>query len=294
MTQLLWQGVANGSLYALIGLGYALIFGVLQLVFFAQGELSMLAAFAALGTLTFASRWLPNVSRLITIPLALLAAVFVSIAAGLASERLALRPLRSAPRVKALVTSLGVSIVLQNLVMLTVGPEAIPFATQFPIPIWRFGGVTVSGVEVAIVSVLFLCSGGLAAFLRYHRFGLAMRAVAQSPRGARLMGINPDRAVMLAFALGSSIAAVAGVFLALYHGVVKFNMGFVPGIKGFTIAILGGSGRVSGAVVAGLLVGVLEALFAGYISSDYRDMSILAILVLTLILRPQGLFGEGG
>lgn len=290
MLQQLWNGLTLGAIYGFIAIGYTLIFGIIQVIFFAQGELSMLAAFAALAVLGLCSGAVSGVSAMV---LATVAGLLVSLTAGVVSWRLALRPLRAAPRIMPLITSLGVSIVLQNAIMLTWGPQPFPFRSPINFATHDVAGVHFSTLEVMILVSLGACALCLHFFLKYHRYGLAVRAIAQSPDGARLMGMSIDRAVVAAFLVSSATAAVAGIFMALYYGVVKFNMGFVPGIKGFTIAVLGGIGNLYGALVAGLLVGVAEALFAGYVSSDYRDLFVFAILVLTLVVRPQGLLGEG-
>ena len=286
MLQQLWNGLTLGALYGLIALGYTLVFGIIQVVFFAQGELSMLAAFAALAVVT--SLGPPSIGTLL---LGLLAAIVVSVSAGVLAERIAIRPLRGAPRVLPLITSLGVSIVFQNLVMIAKGPQPFPF--RLP-DLWRSSLLQVhfSALEIVIVLCFGLCLAGIARFLKSPT-GLAIRAVAQSRDGARLMGVSVDRTVFYTFVLSSTTAALAGVLMAAYYGAAKFDMGFVPGIKGFTIAILGGVGNIWGAAVAAATVGLLETLFAGYVSSDYKDIFVFALLVLTLAVRPKGLLGEG-
>lgn len=284
----LWNGLTLGALYSLIAVGYTLIFGIIQVIFFAQGELSMLAAFAAMLVWLWAAKSVPVAVVAIGV---VVAAILVSVVAGLASEHFALRPLRNAPRVLPLITSLGLSIVFQNIVMLATKARAFPFPIKLPEEIAGFHSAHF--VELSTVVLAAVVFGALHMVLRTERFGLPIRAVAQSRDGARLMGIDADRAIQIAFVISSTTAALAGLLMGLYYGVVKFDMGFVPGIKGFTIAILGGIGNVTGALVAGLLVGISEALFAGYVSSDYKDLFVFAILVLTLLVRPHGLLGEG-
>jgi len=288
--QQIWNGLTLGALYGLIAIGYTLIFGIIQVIFFAQGELSMLAAFAALGVLMLLAAKLPAGAVLL---LAVVAAAAVSVGSGLLAERAALRPLRSAPRVKPLITSLGVSIVFQNLIMVGVGPQPFAFVTPVSFANYSALGVHFNSLEIVILLVLAAVVVVIHILLRRHRYGIAMKAIAQSRDGARLMGIQIDRTVVVAFVLSSHTAALAGVLMALYYGIAKFDMGFMPGIKGFTIAILGGIGNIYGALLAALLIGVSESIFAGYVSSDYRDLFVFAVLVLTLIVRPQGLLGEG-
>lgn len=290
MLQQIWNGLTLGALYGLIAIGYTLIFGIIQVIFFAQGELSMLAAFAALAVITLLATQLPAGVVLL---LAVVAAVAVSVGSGLLAERVALRPLRDAPRVMPLITSLGVSIVFQNLIMVGVGPQPFAFAAPVQFATYTFLGVRLSSLEIIILSVLGVVVVSIHFLLRKHRYGIAVRAIAQSRDGARLMGIGVNRTVVVAFVLSSLTAAFAGVLMAMYYGVAKFDMGFVPGIKGFTIAILGGVGNIYGALLAALLLGVSESLFAGYVSSDYRDLFVFTVLILTLIVRPQGLLGEG-
>ncbi len=290
MLQQLWNGITVGALYGVYALGYTLVFGVIQVIFFAQGELSMLAAFAAL---TIFRWWGPDARPTVWSSVVAVAGAFmVSVSAGLLSERFAIRPLLSRPRVRCLVASLGLSIIFQNIVMLTAGPQPIPFPTLFGTAGWSVSGVRVGIMDFVTVLTLGVLVLSLGMFLKHHRVGLAIRAVAQSGQGARLMGINRDHVVALTFVLSSSIAATAGILTAGFYGVARFNMGFVPGIKGFTVAILGGVGNIYGSAAAALLLGVCEALFAGFVSSSYRDLFVFAVLILTLGLRSKGLFGE--
>jgi branched-chain amino acid transport system permease protein len=254
----------------------------------------MIAAFAAMAAMAVvAGAGTGGGSPVALLLVAILAGLGASLAVGLAAERIALRPLRSAPRIKPLIASLGVSIVLQNAIMLLAGPQPRAFTLPFPVPAWTVLGANVSLLEVGMLAAVLVCAVMLQLYLGRSRQGLAIRAIAQSVMGARLMGIRIDSTVRSAFAISSATAALAGLFMASYYGLVKFNMGFVPGIKGFAIAILGGVGNVGGAVLAGFFVGIAEVFFAGYISSDYRDLFVFALLVATLVLRPQGILGRG-
>lgn len=291
MLQQLWNGVSVGSLYALIGIGYTLLFGILRVVFFAQGDLSMIAAFAALGVLSGLRSEEPGPALYLWLAAAVAAALVAAVLTGLASERVALRPLRDAPRVKPLITSLGVSIILQSAIMLYAGPNAFAFALPLPLARWDVLGVTVSVVELAIITIVLVLAIGVDRYLHRTPHGLALLAASQNREGARLMGIKLDHVTREAFVISSITAALAGLALAAHYGVAKFNMGFVPGIKGFTIAIIGGLGSVRGVVIAGVLLGVCEALFAGYVSSDYRDVLVFALLVMMFVIRPHGLLG---
>ena len=293
MIQQLWNGISMGSIYVLIAVGYTLIFGIIQVIFFAQGGLRMLAAFAALGIFVVWGKVANVYDALLLLSVVFVAGCSASIVAGLLAERIALRPLRNAPRIKPLITSLGASIVFQNAIMLSIGPQNFSIPNMISLPYCDIFGVRIGLLEILIVLAMFITVGIIQCFLSMNRYGLAIRAIAQSPTGAKLMGINPNRVISITFILSSSTAALAGIVMALYFGVVKFDMGFIPGIKGFTVAILGGIGNIPGALCAGLLLGIGEALVVGYISSDYKDLFVFALLIGTLVIRPQGLLGEG-
>lgn len=290
MLQQLWNGLTIGALYGLVGMGYTLLFGVLQLIFFAQGELLMLGAFAGLGMLALSAGG--HLPPTVLGALVVAAGIATAVGMGVFAERVTLRPLRSAPRVLALITSMGASIVLQNVILVSIGPQTIPFPSIFPTTAWEVAGVRFSLLELVLIGLVVALAAGIRLFLHRSPTGYAIRAIAQNRDGARLMGIRVDSTIMATFVISSVLAALAGLLMASYYHVVRFDMGFVPGIKGFTVAILGGVGRVEGALIAGVFIGVAEALFAGYISSDYRDLFVFGLLVLTLLLRPQGLLGE--
>jgi branched-chain amino acid transport system permease protein len=279
-------------MYALIALGYTLIFGVMRLIFFAQGEICMMGAFGALGAVSLiAGHHLQSMTA--TLVIALMGAVLIALAAGLLAERLAMRPLRQAPRTKQLIASLGVSMVLQNIVLLWVSSENVPFPKLFPETSLSLGAVVVSPIQIFIWVGSLVLMLALEWILRQTRVGLRLRAVAESVETAELDGIRVDRTMMMTFAIGSVLAGFAGVMLASYDGVAKYNMGFLPGIKGFTAAILGGFGNPGGAMLGGLILGLAESMAAGYISSTYKDLLTFALLVLILVVRPLGLTGKG-
>lgn len=289
--QQLINGVTLGCMYVLIALGYTLIFGVMRLIFFAQGELCMVGAFASIG----AASWLSgqgNISPTMTLIIALTAAVSVAVLTGVISERLAIKPIRRAARTKQLIASLGVSLILQNIVLLKVGAENFSFPHLFPEAIWTMWGAKVSPTQVFIVGCSLLLMLSLHLVLHATRIGLQLRAVSESPGTAELDGISIDRTILITFILGSVLAGFAGVMMGSYDGVAKYNMGFLPGIKGFTAAILGGIGRPVGAMIGGIVLGLAETLAAGYISSTYRDVIAFGLLILILIFRPSGLLGK--
>ena len=287
--QQLINGFTLGCVYALIALGYTLIFGVMRLIFFAQGELCMVGAFAAVISVSLLKRYfdMPPLGLLV---ITLLAAISMSVLIGILSERFAIKPLRRAARTKQLIASLGVSLILQNVVLLGLGAQTFSFPTVLPEVSWILQGVRVSAVQILVMILSLLSMLGLYWFLRFSRIGLHVRAVSEDSENAELDGINVDRAILATFILGSILAGLAGVMMGSYDGVAKYNMGFLPGIKGFTAAILGGFGNPLGAMGGGLVLGLAETLAAGYISSTYKDLIAFMLLVLILVVRPKGMF----
>ena len=292
LAQQLVNGLAIGCMYALIGLGYTLIFGVMRLIFFAQGELCMVGAIAALGAARLANDQLPGGTPMILL-IALAAAVVASAATGVLAERLAIWPIRRAARTKQLIASLGISLILQNLVLLRVSAESMPFPPLLADSRFVIGTATVTSAQLSIILGSIVLMSLLQWLLRATRIGLRIRAVAEDSETAELDGIDVRRTVMATFAIGSALAGLAGVMMGCYDGVAKYNMGFLPGIKGFTAAILGGFGQPRGAMIGGLALGLAETLAAGYISSTYKDLIAFGILVLVILVRPSGLLGGG-
>ena len=237
-------------------------------------------------------------------PLALLGAlagaVAVCMATGVLVERVAYRPLRNAPRLAPLITAIGVSIVLQNLAMIVWGRQYLSFPPVLDIEIYEVGGATVTNVQILIVAVAAVTMGGLLLLVQRTRLGRAMRATAQNREVAGLMGVDVNRVIAATFAVGSALAAVAGLLIAAYYGIAHYNMGFILGLKAFSAAVLGGIGNIPGALLGGLLLGVIESLGAGYIGdltggflgSHYQDIFAFFILILVLVFRPSGLLGE--
>lgn len=283
------NGLTTGAIYACIAIGFTLVFGIVRLIYFAQVEMAMLGAFGFAYSFVFLERLLPTAVALF---LALVTAVILAASVSCLGQRLLIQPLRDSPKVKALISSLGLSILLQNIVALWVSPDFMRFPWSIEQQ-WRLGEVVVTLVQ----GVVFLGAFGvwLLVWLVLYRTstGRCIRAVAQSREGAALMGIRSDVIIGVTFGLAAAVAAVGGILMGLHHGAMRFDMGFIPGIKGFTIAILGGIGNIHGALVAGLLLGLFEALFAGYISSDYRDVLAFGLLVAILVFRPRGILGEG-
>lgn len=295
--QQLINGLTVGSIYALIALGYTMVYGILEFINFAHGEIYMLGAYLAIIALGFLSQW--GMSGWVGAPvLVLLFAMIVAAAYGATIERVAYRPLRQAPRLSPLISALGVSIFLQNFVMLTQGARDRVFhreqlfSAAFSSGGCSFGDCQVSYIQLMIMATALLLMLGLAFFIRHTRTGRAMRAVAQDPKMARLCGVNVDSIIRLTFIIGSALGAAAGVLVALYYGLVNFYIGYVAGLKAFIAAVVGGIGSIPGAMLGGLLLGLAESLGAGYLSAQYKDVYAFIILILVLLLRPQGILGR--
>ncbi|HEX8509464.1 MAG TPA: branched-chain amino acid ABC transporter permease [Propionibacteriaceae bacterium] len=303
LLQQLINGLSLGALYALIAVGYTVVYGIVQLINFAHGEIFMVGAFGSLATwLLFPSG--PTVIWML--PLMLVAGVGVAVGMALLTERLAYRPLRNAPRLAPLITAIGVSIFLQELVRLMFGriPTFPDAKSAIPFPQIDFvtgkaidmGGVLIQRGALFTLVALAICAALLFFFVNRTRLGRAMQATSQDPDTARLMGINVNRIIMVAFGLGAALAAVAGLAWGLRYTNIDFRMGFIAGLKAFTAAVLGGIGNINGAVVGGLVLGVVEALATSYIpgtfgGSAWKDVWAFVLLILVLVFRPQGLLG---
>ena len=308
------NGVTLGGMYALIALGYTLVYGILLMINFAHSELFMCGAFVGLGVMTLLTSsaliervswlgWLAPAQQFFTQGgiaglIAMLAIVFLSSAIvvgimGVLIERLAYRPLRHAPRLAPLISAVGVSIFLQNAVLLWISASALPFPTVFiPQNITLPGGAVITTLQVLILVTAGVLLLIVDTFIGRTRVGKAMRATSQDRDAAGLMGIDINTVIALTFFIGPALGAVAGVFSGMYYGSIKFDMGFLPGIKSFTAAVLGGIGNLRGAMLGGLVLGIVESLAAGFLSSGYKDVVAFAILILVLIFRPGGLLGE--
>jgi branched-chain amino acid transport system permease protein len=294
------NGLVLGSVYALIALGYTMVYGILNLINFAHGDVLMVGALTALSTVTLLQRIFPGAPGWLLMLGGTAVAIPVCIAVSLIIERVAYRPLRNAPRLAPLITAIGVSIILQTVAMLVWGRNYRTFPSLLPQdPVAIFGAtVTVTKIIVIVLSGLIMV--GLMVLVNRSRLGRAMRATAENPRVAGLMGVNPNFVIAVTFAIGAALAAVAGVMIAATYSVAHFYMGFIPGLKAFTAAVLGGIGNIPGAMVGGLLLGLIEALGAGYIGeltngvfgSNYQDVFAFIVLCGVLILRPSGLLGE--
>ena len=278
------NGLAQGSIYALIGIGFALIFGVLGLVHFAHGEVYMIGAF--LGFMLISVFHLDIFSSLL---LAMLGAAIL----GVIVESIAFRPLRKAPDVAPMVCTLGLSVVLQNVAALIWGSDTKSIPDTIPNHVVPFLGAQISYQQVFIFAVSILLMLALQYVLYRSKIGRAIRATAQNKDAAALMGVNIDTVIAATFAVGSALGGAAGVLVGVYYNAFYPMMGFMAGLKAFTSTVLGGLTSVPGAVLGGLILGVAENLGAAYISSGYRDIFAFAILILVLLIKPSGILGRG-
>lgn len=289
--QLFFGGLTRGSIYALIALGYTMVYGIVQLINFAHGEIYMIGAFTALivaGVLTIYG--FSGISILI---IAAIVAAIYSGCYGYTLEKLAYKPLRNAPRLSPLISAIGMSIFLQNYVLLAQTSDFLPFPALIPeFAFMEPVAHIIGSPELVILITTALTMVFLVYLVRCTRTGKAMRATQQDMKMARLVGINVDRVISTTFVIGSILAAIGGVLVASYMGQVNFYIGFMAGVKAFTAAVLGGIGSIPGAVLGGLILGWTESFAAGYVSSDYEDVFAFGLLVLILILRPAGLLGK--
>jgi len=289
----IFNGVTLGGMYALIALGYTLVYGILLMINFAHSEMFMVGAYVGLGVLTVLAKnpFFTESNFGLAILFALVFGVsMVAVGImGMVIERFAYRPLRHAPRLAPLISAVGVSIFLQNAVLLWVDSRALPFPSLFPVVKWDYG---INSLKVFIVVTAIVLMFALDAFVSRTRVGKAMRATSQDREAAGLMGIDINSIIALTFFIGPAMGAVAGVFSGMYYGSVIFSMGFIPGIKSFTAAVIGGIGNLRGAMLGGFVLGIVESLTAGFLSTGYKDVVAFVILILVLIFRPGGLLGE--
>ncbi len=289
--ELVFSGLTRGSIYALIALGYTMVYGIIGLINFAHGEMYMIGAFTALIASTVLTiLGLPLYAVLI---LTALAAAVWAAAYGYTVERLAYRPLRNAPRLSPLISAIGMSIFLQNYVMLAQTSDFQPFPALIPeFAFLEPFAAVVGSTDLTILAVSALLLLLLTLLIKYTRTGKAMRATAQDQKMALLLGVNVDRVISITFVVGSALAAIGGLLIASHIGQINFSIGFIAGIKAFTAAVLGGIGSIPGAVLGSFVLGLTEAFATGYVSSDYEDVFAFSLLVLILIFRPAGLLGK--
>jgi branched-chain amino acid transport system permease protein len=294
------NGLVLGSMYALIALGYTMVYGVLNLINFAHADVLMIGAMAGLTILSMVNTVAPDLPGIVKLFIAILGAIPVCIAVNVLIERVAYRRLRNAPRLAPLITAIGVSILLQTIAMIIWGRNPIPFPQVMPSDPFEIMGALISPTQVMLLVLAAVAMISLALLVEKTKIGRAMRATAENPRIAGLMGVDSNRVIVMTFAVGAALAAVAGVMWAANYSSAQFAMGFVPGIKAFSAAVLGGIGNIYGAMLGGLLLGLIESLGAGYVGdltggflgSHYQDIFAFLVLVLVLTLRPSGIMGE--
>ena len=292
------NGLTLGSVYAVVALGYTMVYGIIQLINFAHGEVVMIGAMVAFSVITaLAGSGLPPV---VIVLAGLLAAIPVCVVVGYAMERIAYRPLRGAPRLAPLITAIGISIILQHLAMMIWSRNPLAYPQIIPLVNYDVGGATITGVQIAIILTSVLMMAALTLLVYRTKLGIAMRATSQNPQVAGLMGIDIDRVIAFTFIVGAALGAVAGVMVGTYYGIAHYTMGSLLGLKAFSAAVLGGIGNLAGAMLGGLLLGVVEALAAGYIGdltndvfgSNYQDVFAFLVLIAVLVFRPSGILGE--
>ena len=289
--ELFLGGLTRGSIYALIALGYTMVYGIIELINFAHGEIYMIGAFTALIIASVLTMLGWNVVAILVI--ASTAAVIYSSAYGYTVEKLAYKPLRRAPRLSALISAIGMSFFLQNYVLLAQTSDFLPFPSLIPdLEFWEPYAHIISTQEIVIIITTTVVMILLTFLIKFTRIGKAMRATAQDRDMAMLVGIDVDRVISVTFLVGSATAALGGVLIASHIGQINFYVGFIAGIKAFVAAVLGGIGSIPGAVLGSLVLGWTESFFTGYVSSDYEDVFAFVFLVCILIFRPAGILGR--
>ncbi|MBK6868123.1 MAG: branched-chain amino acid ABC transporter permease [Burkholderiales bacterium] len=300
LLQQIINGLVVGSMYALIALGYTMVYGIIQLINFAHGEVLMVGALTAWSIIGVMQSSMQGTPGWILLIIAMLIACVVAAALNFVIEKVAYRPLRNSPRLAPLITAIGMSILLQTLAMIIWKPNYKPFPTLLPSAPYNVAGAYITPTQIMILSVTAVSLAILMYLVHYTKIGRAMRATAENPRVAGLMGVKPDMVISATFIIGAILAAIAGVMYASNYGTAQHTMGFLPGLKAFTAAVFGGIGNLGGAVLGGVLLGLIEAIGSGYIGtltggllgSHYTDIFAFIVLIIVLTLRPSGLLGE--
>jgi branched-chain amino acid transport system permease protein len=300
LIQQIINGLVLGSMYALVALGYTMVYGIIGLINFAHGEVLMVGALTSWTIIGMMREALPDTPGWLILLISLVIACIVSAALNWTIEKVAYRPLRNSPRLAPLITAIGMSLLLQTLAMIIWKPNYKSFPNLLPSVPYEIGGAVITVTQVMILGVTAMSLAVLVWLVNYTKLGRAMRATAENPRVAALMGVKPDVVISATFVIGAVLAAIAGVMWAANYGTVQHTMGFLPGLKAFTAAVFGGIGNLAGAVVGGILLGLIESLGAGYIGaitggvlgSHYSDIFAFIVLIIVLTLRPSGLLGE--
>jgi branched-chain amino acid transport system permease protein len=298
--QQILNGLVLGSMYALVALGYTMVYGVLNLINFAHGDVLMIGAMAGLSILNLLEKVAPGLPGSVQLAIAIIGAIPVCAIVNVVIERVAYRRLRNAPRLAPLITAIGVSILLQTFAMMIWGRSPLPFPQLLSSEPITIAGAMISRTQVLLLVLAAVAMFGLVLLVERTRLGRAMRAVAENPRVAGLMGVDSNRVIVATFAIGAALAAVAGVMWGANYASIQFAMGTVPGMKAFSAAVLGGIGNIYGAMIGGIVLGIIESLGAGYIGdltggflgSHYQDIFAFVVLILVLTVRPSGIMGE--
>jgi branched-chain amino acid transport system permease protein len=294
------NGLVLGSMYALVALGYTMVYGIIGLINFAHGEVLMVGALTSWTIIGWMKDAMPGAPGWLILLISLIIACIVAGVLNLIIEKVAYRPLRNSPKLAPLITAIGMSLLLQTLAMIIWKPNYKPYPTLLPNVPFDIGGAVITPTQVLILGMTAVSLAVLMWLVNYTKLGRAMRATAENPRVAALMGVKPDVVISATFLIGAVLAAIAGVMWAANYGTVQHSMGFLPGLKAFTAAVFGGIGNLAGAVVGGILLGLIESLGAGYIGpltggvlgSHYSDIFAFIVLIVVLTLRPSGLLGE--
>jgi branched-chain amino acid transport system permease protein len=294
------NGLVLGSMYALVALGYTMVYGIIGLINFAHGEVLMVGALTSWTIIGLMQDAMPGTPGWLILLIALIIACIVAATLNFVIEKVAYRPLRNSPKLAPLITAIGMSILLQTLAMIIWKPNYKPYPSLLPSTPIDVAGAVITPTQVLILGMTAVSLAVLMYVVNYTKLGRAMRSTAENPRVAALMGVKPDVVISATFLIGAVLAAVAGVMWAANYGTVQHTMGFLPGLKAFTAAVFGGIGNLAGAVVGGILLGLIESLGAGYIGeltggvlgSHYSDIFAFVVLIIVLTLRPSGLLGE--
>ncbi len=300
LIQQIINGLVLGSMYALVALGYTMVYGIINLINFAHGEVLMVGALTSWTIIGLMKESMPGTPGWLILLIAMLIACVVAAALNFVIEKVAYRPLRNSPKLAPLITAIGMSILLQTLAMIIWKPNYKPYPNLLPSAPFNIGGAVITTTQILILAMTAVSLGVLMWVVNGTRLGRAMRATAENPRVASLMGVKPDMVISATFLIGAVLAAIAGVMWAANYGTVQHTMGFLPGLKAFTAAVFGGIGNLGGAVVGGVLLGLIESIGAGYIGaltggvlgSHYSDIFAFIVLIIVLTLRPSGLLGE--
>ena len=300
LLQQIINGLVLGSMYALIALGYTMVYGIINLINFAHGEVMMVGALTSWTIIGLMQESMPGTPGFVILIIALVIACVVAASLNFVIEKVAYRPLRNSPKLAPLITAIGMSILLQTLAMIIWKPNYKPFPTLLSTTPINVGGAVISSTQIMILGVTAVSLAALMWLVNATKLGRAMRATSENPRVAALMGVKPDMVISATFIIGAILAAIAGVMFASNYGTVHHSMGFLPGLKAFTAAVFGGIGNLTGAVVGGILLGLIESIGSGYIGiltggvlgSHYADIFAFIVLIIVLTLRPSGLMGE--